>query len=149
MKIRFIICSLLLCFVQTTIRGQQTEQNPVDPAHAARMAQSQKLFKSTVRHALTAHCLKCHGGKKTEGEFDLTTREAFLRGGVSGEAIETGKAHESYLADMLHHRVEPSMPQNSGKLSKALIESILEWANLGAAYDRPLIDVDEPENAWT
>ncbi|MBT6725032.1 MAG: DUF1549 domain-containing protein, partial [Planctomycetaceae bacterium] len=149
MKIRFIICSLLLCFLQTTIRGQQTEENPVDPTHAARMAKSQKLFKSTVRHAFTAHCLKCHGGSKTEGEFDLTTREAFLRGGVSGEAVEAGTAHESYLADMLHHRVEPSMPQNSGKLSKVLIESILEWANLGAAYDRPLIDVDEPENAWT
>lgn len=149
MKIRFVICSLILFFLQTTIRGQQTEQNPVDPTHAVRMAQSQKLFKSTVRHALTAHCLKCHGGKKTEGEFELTTREAFLRGGVSGEVVEVGKAHESYLADMLHHRVEPSMPQNSGKLSEALIESILEWANLGAAYDRPLIDVDEPENAWT
>ena len=127
MKIRFIICSLLLCFVQTTIRGQQTEENPVDPTHAARMAKSQKLFKSTVRHAFTAHCLKCHGGSKTEGEFDLTTREAFLRGGVSGEAVEAGKAHESYLADMLHHRVEPSMPQNSGKLSKVLTDATVHF----------------------
>ncbi len=149
MKTRFVLCSLSLLLLHNFCLGQQGEQKPVDPAHAARMAKSQKLFKATVRHALTAHCLKCHGGDKTEGEFNLTTREAFLKGGASGETIKIGKAHESFLADMLHHRVEPAMPQNSGKLSEALIASILDWADLGAAYDRPLIDSEESEDAWT
>ncbi|MBA61488.1 MAG: hypothetical protein CMJ76_03895 [Planctomycetaceae bacterium] len=149
MKNRFVICFLVLLLPNISFGQQEAEQKPVDPAHAARMAKSQKLFKSTVRHALTAHCLKCHGGDETEGDFNLTTRESFLRGGISGETVEIGKAHESYLADMLHHRVEPVMPQNSGKLSEALITSILEWADLGAAYDRPLIDTEEAEDAWT
>ena len=152
MKTRFVLCSLSLLLLHSFClgqQGQQAEQKPVDPAHAARMAKSQTLFKATVRHALTAHCLKCHGGDKTEGEFNLATREAFLKGGASGETIKIGKAHESFLADMLHHRVEPAMPQNSGKLSEALIASILDWADLGAAYDRPLIDSEEPEDAWT
>jgi len=149
MKTRFVLCSLSLLLLHNFCLGQQGEQKPVDPAHAARMAKSQKLFKATVRHALTAHCLKCHGGDKTEGEFNLTTREAFLKGGASGETVKIGKAHESFLADMLHHRVEPGMPQNSGKLSEALIASILDWADLGAAYDRPLIDSEESEDAWT
>ena len=111
------------------------QQENLAPEHAARMAQSQKLFKSTVRHALTAHCLKCHGGEKVEGEFNLTSRKSFLLGGASGESVEIGKAEDSYLADMLYHRTEPAMPQNSGKLSDTLIVSILEWVNLGAAYD--------------
>ncbi|MEC9095879.1 MAG: PSD1 and planctomycete cytochrome C domain-containing protein, partial [Planctomycetota bacterium] len=149
MKNRFVIYSLTLLLLPSISFGQQTKQNPVDPAHAARMAKSQNLFKSTVRHALTAHCLKCHGGDKTEGDFNLTTREFFLQGGTSGETVEIGKAKESYLADMLHHRVEPGMPQNSGKLSEALITAILEWADLGAAYDRPLVDREEAEDAWT
>ena len=62
--------------------------------------------------------------------------------------MEIRKVEDSYLADMLYHRTEPAMPQNSGKLSDTLIVSILEWVNLGA-YDRPLIDADEPEDAWT
>lgn len=137
--------------VQAQQQNQETpeKQEKLDPAHAARMARSQKLFKSTVRHALTAHCLNCHGGEKTEGEFSLATRKTFLLGGASGETVEFGKARQSYLADMLYHRTEPAMPQNSGKLSDTLIESILEWADLGAAYDRPLLDADEPADAWT
>ncbi len=149
MKTHFTICLLVPLLLTGLVYGQQTAQDPVDPAHAARMAKSQKLFKSTVRHALTAHCLKCHGGEKTEGEFDVTTRKLFLQGGASGETVEPGKAHESYLADMLHHRTEPAMPQNSGKLSDKLIASILDWADLGAAYDSPLIDANQPEDAWT
>ena len=111
------------------------QQENLAPEHAARMAQSQKLFKSTVRHALTAHCLKCHGGEKVEGEFNLTSRKSFLLG-ASGESVEIGKAEDSYLADMLYHRTEPAMPQNSGKLSDTLIVSILEWVNLA----QPTID---------
>ncbi len=149
MKNRIVLCSLTLLLLHSFCLGQQAEQQPVDPAHAARMAKSQKLFKATVRHALTAHCLKCHGGDKTEGEFSLATRASFLKGGASGETIKIGHAHESFLADMLHHRVEPAMPQNSGKLSEALIASILDWADLGAAYDRPLLDPEESEDAWT
>ena len=114
--------------VQAQQQNQETpeKQEKLDPAHAARMARSQKLFKSTVRHALTAHCLNCHGGEKTEGEFSLATRKTFLLGGASGETVEFGKSRQSYLADMLYHRTEPAMPQNSGKLSDTLIESILE-----------------------
>jgi len=149
MKTRFVLFSLSLLLLHSFCLGQQGEQKPVDPAHAARMAKSQKLFKATVRHALTAHCLKCHGGDKTEGEFNLATRESFFKGGASGETIKIGNAHESFLADMLHHRVEPAMPQNSGKLSESLIASILDWADLGAAYDRPLLDPEESEDAWT
>lgn len=146
MRIPCLFLSMLALSVTIPLSAQQEN---LAPEHAARMAQSQKLFKSTVRHALTAHCLKCHGGEKVEGEFNLTSRKSFLLGGASGESVEIGKAEDSYLADMLYHRTEPAMPQNSGKLSDTLIVSILEWVNLGAAYDRPLIDADEPEDAWT
>ena len=124
-------------------------QDKLDPAHAARMAKSLHLFKSTIRQALTSHCVKCHGGEKTEGEFNITTRKLFLLGGASGETFEVGKAQESYLADLLYHRAEPAMPMKSGKLSDTLVTAILKWIDLGAAFDRPLLDTNEPADAWT
>ena len=65
--------------------------------HAAQMAESMELFKSQVRGLLSQNCLKCHGGEKTKGEFDLTTREGLLKGGESGPAIVVGKPGESLL----------------------------------------------------
>jgi cytochrome c553 len=142
------LISCVLCIISLgPLYGQPPEQT--DPAHAARMAKSLHLFKSSVRQALTSHCVKCHGGKKTEGEFNITTRKLFLLGGASGDSFTVGKAQESYLADMLYHRVEPAMPMNSGKLSDTLVTSILKWIDLGAAFDRPLLDTSESEDAWT
>ena len=145
---KFYLISYTLCFFSLVpLHGQPPEKT--DPAHAARMAKSLHLFKSTVRQALTSHCVKCHGGEKTEGEFNITTRKLFLLGGASGETFEMGKAQESYLADMLYHRSEPAMPMNSGKLSDTLITSILKWIDLGVAFDRPLLDASESADAWT
>ena len=145
---KFYLISCTLCFFSLIpLHGQPPEKT--DPAHAARMAKSLHLFKSTVRQALTSHCVKCHGGEKTEGEFNITTRKLFLLGGASGETFEMGKAQESYLADMLYHRAEPAMPMNSGKLSDTLITSILKWIDLGVAFDRPLLDTSESADAWT
>ena len=61
------------------------------------MAQSLELFKTEVRTLLGEHCVKCHGGEKTKGEFDLTTREGLLKGGEQGPAIVVGKPEESLL----------------------------------------------------
>ena len=37
------------------------------------------LSRGAARATLVDHCLKCHGGAATKGEFDLSTREALLR----------------------------------------------------------------------
>ena len=74
----------------------------VAPDHAEKMASGLKLFKNGVSRTLKQHCVKCHGGEKTRGEFDLTTREALLKGGSEGAAILPGNAKASrLLADFL------------------------------------------------
>ena len=46
----------------------------VTEKHAQDMAKGLAIFKSDVRAALKQHCVKCHGGDKTRGDLDLTTR---------------------------------------------------------------------------
>src|SRR5262245_59287185 len=81
---------LLPLAVLALIVGPSPAAEPVDAEHAAKMAAGLDLFKSTVRTVLTGRCLLCHGGEKTESEFDLSTREKLLVGGAEGAAIVPG-----------------------------------------------------------
>ena len=117
--------------------------------HAAQMARSTELFKNHVRGLLTAHCLKCHGGEKTKGEFDLSTREGLLKGGEQGPAVIVGKPQESLLVRLIRHEDEPNMPEDAAKLSDEAIEQISAWIASGAAYDKPLVDTAEAFTAKT
>ena len=69
-------------------------QQPVDKDHAAKMERSAQLFKQDLRGVLTQRCLRCHGGKKTEAELDLHSRESLLKGGTSGAAVVPAAAGE-------------------------------------------------------
>ena len=82
MPIRFstAVCAVLL----TLPLGRALAD--VAPDHAEKMARGLKLFKNGVGQMLKQHCVKCHGGEKTRGDFDITTREALLKGGSEGAA---------------------------------------------------------------
>lgn len=108
--------------------------------HSERMAQSLTLFKTDVRTVLTETCVKCHGGEKVFSGFDLTTREGLLAGGASGVSVIAGSAKQSRLIDYLAHRKQPFMPAEQPRLSDDTISKIAKWIDLGAAYDKPLID---------
>jgi len=114
---------------------------PVSSDHGKNMAQGLELFKSQVRALLTTHCVSCHGdNNKTKGGLDLTTREDLLKGGDEGPSIVIGKHKDSLLWKMVSHLEEPYMPEKKPKLPAADIEKIAQWIDLGAPYDKPLIE---------
>src|SRR3954462_2083696 len=61
------------------------------------------LFVEHVRPVLEAHCVKCHGGAQTKGDFDLTTRDALLQEGSEGPVVLPGNARESRLYKLIAH----------------------------------------------
>lgn len=126
-----------------------TPQTPVDPQHAAKMAKGLDVFKKHVRPVLISQCVNCHGGEETESEFDLTTREGLLRGGAGGTAVVPGKAEESRLYKLVMHQEEPAMPMDVSKLPETDLAHLRQWIELGAPYDKPLIDEKDDEMPWT
>ena len=108
--------------------------------HSEKMAQSLELFKSDVRAVLIDNCVKCHGGETVFSNFDLTTREGLLAGGANGVSVIAGNAKDSRIIDYLAHRQQPFMPSAQPRLSDDTISTIAKWIDLGAAYDKPLID---------
>ncbi|WP_435008438.1 PSD1 and planctomycete cytochrome C domain-containing protein [Tundrisphaera lichenicola] len=117
----------------------------VDRDHPRDMARGIGLFQGTVRALLVEHCLKCHGGAVTKGEFDLTTREGLLRDGTGeGPPVVPGKAGESRLYRMVAHLEKPSMPDKAPRLPEDAVLKIAEWIDAGAPYDQPLVDASQP-----
>jgi cytochrome c553 len=118
--------------------------------HAAKMARGLEVFKKHVRPILVKSCVRCHGGKKTEGELDLTEREGLLHGGGRGPAILAGNAKDSLLYRLLTHARDPHMPRAGGKLSDEAVAQIALWIDLGAPYDKPLVAKNKVDDkAWT
>ncbi len=118
--------------------------DPVSADHARLMAQSRELFGKSVRGILADNCLKCHGGDKTRAEFSLATREALLKGGENGAVVVPGKGKNSKLYRLTAHHEEPHMPPKDHKrLMAAQLADLARWIDLGAAYDKPLIDRPE------
>ena len=143
-----LLRSLLPGFVALIAISWSLAQQPVPPDHAEKMAKGTELFKSQVRSVLIAKCLKCHGGDRTESEFDLTDREHLLKGGTIGKAIVPNQAEKSLLWQMVAHKKEPFMPHERAKLPQKDIDNIAKWIDLGAPYDEPLVK-REDTSAWT
>jgi len=128
--------TILVFAVVGPVRLLRADDKPsMPPDHARQMQQGLALFKEKVRPVLAQHCLVCHGGKSTKGDLDLSDRKPLVDSGV----LEGG-GKESRLSALIRHAEDPHMPQKAPKLPDATIADIVRWIDLGAPYDRPLVD---------
>ncbi|QDU25115.1 Planctomycete cytochrome C [Anatilimnocola aggregata] len=111
------------------------EEPAKDPFSAADVT----FFEKEVFPILRANCLACHGGEpKVQGEFKLTSRDAILKGGESGEAGATpGKPEASSLIDAINYGGLEMPPK--GKLPQSQIEILTRWVKMGLPYSDKLV----------
>lgn len=112
--------------------------NPVPPDHAEKMKRGLELFRTDIREILTTHCLECHGGDSVKADFNLASRSLLIESGMLDE-----RAESSHLMSLLRHEAEPHMPLQADRLPDEAIELIGQWIDLGAPYDRDLIEGDD------
>lgn len=129
------IVTALVCLGLLSPAQAQAPKATVPPNHAEKAARGLALFKERVRPLLVKHCLECHGGTSTKGGLDLTDRKPLAE---SGAIDGGGKASQLY--GLVSHAEEPHMPHKRPKLPAADAELIATWIDLGAPYDRPLVD---------
>ncbi|MCX7403520.1 MAG: PSD1 and planctomycete cytochrome C domain-containing protein [Planctomycetia bacterium] len=125
--------------------------------HAQRMTEGLDQFQKQIAGILKENCLKCHGGEKIEGEFDLATREGLLEGGESGVVVVPFQSQVSQLYKLITHAEEPIMPDNAAKLSAEQISLIAKWIDNGAPYEFALAankpqkksaTIEEKDKSW-
>jgi mono/diheme cytochrome c family protein len=142
------VLPLLLVGAGVPVRAADKTAQAVEENHAERRARGLALFKKEVRGILEKRCLACHGGDDVMGGFNLATREGLLRGGESGQAVESGKGTASRLYKLITRAEQPYMPYEEDKLPDAEIARIAEWIDLGAPYDRPLVESVAEASDW-
>lgn len=110
------------------------------PAAQAQGKAGPVSFINDVAPILQKNCFACHDSKKRKGKLDLTTYEAFRKGGDKDDPIAPGKPDDSYLMHALTATDKSRMPpKESGEpLSKMQIALIERWIKEGAKLDAGL-----------
>jgi hypothetical protein len=149
-RFTFLTAGLVVLLTISVTAGQTKKApDPVGADHAEKMVKGLDIFKKHVRPIFEAKCLRCHGGKKIESDFDLSDRDGLLKGGQIGNSVVPGKSKESQLVKLITHAKEPHMPSGGDKLPDSAIAKIIEWIDLGAPYDNPLVASKLKGKSWT
>jgi hypothetical protein len=95
-------------------------------------------FKKDIVPVLEASCVKCHNPEKKKGKLDMSTKEAFMKGGGEGKIVEPGKADESSLIKVLAlpEDDDAAMPpkDKAPRPTAPQVEALKKWINAGAAW---------------
>lgn len=136
------------CFIVGLVSVSIAGQAETDADHAAKRTKGLEVFRTDVRKILKDKCLACHGGDATEGKLDLATQDGLLKGGERGPAAVIGRGEKSLLTRLVKHQQEPRMPKDDDRLSDKEIAAIVEWIDLGAPYDEPLVTRKADSTKW-
>ena len=100
-------------------------------------------FHTQLKPVLEANCVACHKPDKAEGDLDLTTLAATLKGGGSGEVLTPGKPDESYLLKsmLLAADDDDLMPPagKGGPLPKEVTDVVRSWIADGAKWPEGVV----------
>ena len=93
-------------------------------------------FESRIRPVLAGTCFRCHGDQKTGGELRVDSREALLKGGNSGPAIDLEQPSASLLLQAIRREADVAAmpPDASQKLRPEQVSDFQHWLESGAPW---------------
>lgn len=97
-------------------------------------AEQLRFFETSIRPLFVEHCLKCHGPDKQKADLRLDSREAILKGGLSGLAVMPGHPGKSLLIKAVSYRDDELKMPPKGKLSDRQIADLTRWIQMGAPF---------------
>jgi Planctomycete cytochrome C len=105
---------VLVSALGVAIHARQAPPAPQQTTTAE--AGTPEFFEARIRPILAANCYDCHTDEPKAG-LRLDSREAILKGGASGPAIEPGKPDASLLIKAVRREPKaPEMPSGRPKL---------------------------------
>jgi len=90
-------------------------------------AQEKITYQDHVLPLIENNCGKCHNPDKKKGDLDLTSYNAALKGGGSGQVVLAGNPDSSKLFKAITHAEDPTMPPNKPRLPDKEIEIFKKW----------------------
>src|SRR5262245_17640005 len=97
---------------------------------------SDAFFENRVRPVLAGGCVHCHGPQKQSGGLRLDSRDALVKGGDSGAAIDTAELRQSLLIKAIS-RLKGVAPMPPAKaLSAQEMTDLRSWVIAGAPWPK-------------
>ncbi|HEY2586044.1 MAG TPA: c-type cytochrome domain-containing protein [Tepidisphaeraceae bacterium] len=124
LRLIWVLLSLALILPRVAVAEQQA------PARGDALAPALLTLK--------ADCFGCHNPEKKKGGLVLTSRDAILRGGDDGPAIDLKEPGKSLLARALDADADPHMPPKK-QLPPERIAALVEWIGRGAPWDERVL----------
>lgn len=92
-------------------------------------------FEKEIKPLFEATCIKCHAKGKAKGGLSLETREALLKGGDSGAALELGKSATSPIIEAVA-AIDPdtTMPKKGTKWTPEQVGLLRAWIDQNAPW---------------
>lgn len=133
-----------------------------EPAASELAPQEAAFFESQVRPILVERCYSCHSlqAENVRGNLRLDSREATLKGGDLGPAIEPGDPESSWLVLAVKWDDESLKMPPKGKIPDDEIAILTDWVKRGAPDPRikeegaakaskpRVIDYEEGKKHW-
>jgi hypothetical protein len=96
------------------------------------------FFEGKVRPLLAKHCYECHSAQsdKVKGGLLLDTKEGWMEGGDSGEALVPGKPSESLLLESVRYKNPDLQMPPKYQLTEAETAILEDWIEMGAPDPR-------------
>ena len=94
-------------------------------------------FETRIAPLLADNCLECHDTARSEGELDLSRREAVKRGGSQGPVLDPGNAEGSLIWQMV---ADNEMPYERPPLTSDEKKLLKDWIDSGATWTLRQID---------
>ncbi len=101
------------------------------------------LYETSVKQILKTNCVACHSPTNQTSGLSIATREAMIKGGNRGPALDPKNPGGSLLFSAIRHTGDLKMPPGA-KLKDEQIAAIEEWLKTGAPMPTSVVPVRNP-----
>ncbi len=137
MTIRSFPWLVLIAIALTAPSGLSAQTNANSAPNSNDQTEAERSFSLKLLPLLKAKCFGCHGNDPDDiqGDYDVRSREATLKGGESEEAaIIPGKPDESPFLLAVKWEDLEMPPKENDRLTPAEIELVENWIVAGAPW---------------
>jgi Protein of unknown function (DUF1553)/Protein of unknown function (DUF1549)/Planctomycete cytochrome C len=101
---------------------------------AAEDPRSEPFFENRVRPVLAGVCLRCHGQEKQKGGLRFDSRDALVKGGESGPAIDLNDPDQSLLLQAIRRSDDVSAMPPDEALPGQQVADLTAWVKAGSPW---------------
>ncbi|QDU60303.1 Planctomycete cytochrome C [Planctomycetes bacterium Pan216] len=156
---RLLLATAFFSFTARQLLAEETPSSATPQATLSATSSAHEHFVQTIKPLLAKKCFGCHNAEDAEGELDLTSREAMMRGGASGDpAVVAGDASRSPLHDAVTWEGDYQMPpKERNRLTRDEVTLLRDWVNAGALWpsEKEILALEadakwsyKPEDLW-